>query len=101
MGMALAIHPLSEANRAQQIDRSGLQNAGPNPVQHMLAALPLDHDAIDAVSIEDMGQKQSGRPAADDCHLRSHRRFTSPDFRCTQRRLKSISNADGDEGHAL
>jgi hypothetical protein len=41
----------------------------------MLAALPFQHDAIDAISIEDMGQKQSSRPAADDCHLGSHRHF--------------------------
>ena len=75
MGMTFMIHPLAKAHRPKQVDRSGLQDAGPNPAQHMLATLPLKHDAIDPALIEDMGQKQSGRPAADDCHLGSHSRF--------------------------
>jgi hypothetical protein len=75
MGMAFTIHTLPESDRTQQIDCSGLQHAGPNPLQYTLAALPFQHDAIDAISIEDMGQKQSSRPAADDCHLGSHRHF--------------------------
>jgi len=75
MGMAFTIHTLPEPDRAQQIDCSGFQHPGPNSQQDMLAALPFQHDAIDAVSIKDMGQKQSSRPAADDCHLGSHRQL--------------------------
>jgi hypothetical protein len=75
MGMAFTIHTLPEPDRTQQIDCSGLQHPGSNPQQDMLAALPFQHDAIDAVSIKDMGQKQSRRPAADDCHLGSHRQL--------------------------
>jgi len=60
--MAFTIHALAESDRAQQIDGSRLQHSGSNPPQDMLAALPFQHNAIDAVSIQYVGEKQSGRP---------------------------------------
>jgi hypothetical protein len=35
--------------------------------------MALQYDAVDAVSIENMGQQQSGRAPADDRHLGSRR----------------------------
>jgi hypothetical protein len=46
----------------------------------MLAALPFQHGVIDRVSSKDIGQHQSSRPAANDCHLGSHRRFHEEDL---------------------
>ena len=86
--MAFTIHTLPESDRTQQIDCSGLQHPGPNPPQNMLAALPFQHDAIDAVSIEDMGQQHSSWPASDDCHLGPHRRFHKRDFLLCQTQSK-------------
>ena len=39
--------------------------------QHMSTALAFQYNAVDAVSMEHMGQKQAGGPPADDSHLRS------------------------------
>jgi hypothetical protein len=72
--MALAIHALAETDGAQEVDRARLQNAGANPLQDMRPALPFQDDAVDAVAMENMRQKQSGRAAADDCYLGSRRR---------------------------
>ena len=69
--MALAIHALAEAGRAQEIDRAGLQHAGANAAQDMRPALPLEHDTVDAVEIEHVREQQPGRAAADNRHLSS------------------------------
>jgi hypothetical protein len=70
--MAFATHPFAEADSPQQVDRSRLQGTGPNTLQHMLSGLPFQYDAIDAISMEDVGQKQAGWPSSDDRHLGSH-----------------------------
>ena len=74
MGMPLAIHPRTQSDFTQEVDRAGLQHAGPNSPQHMSTALPFQYHAVDAVSMEHMGQKQAGGTPADDSHLRSPRR---------------------------
>ena len=56
VGHALAVHALAEADLAQQRDAAGLQHAGANPLQHVGAGLPLQHDAVDAVAIENVGR---------------------------------------------
>ena len=53
--MPLAIHAGAQSDLAQKRDSAGLQHAGTNTLQHVGAALPLQHDAVDAVSIENMG----------------------------------------------
>jgi hypothetical protein len=58
---------------AQQLDRTRLERAGTNSMEHMLPGLPLQYDAVDAVSIEDVRQQQPGWSSADDRHLGSHR----------------------------
>ncbi len=72
MGCAFAVHALAEPDFAQQRDGAGLQHAGANPFQHVRAGLALQHDAVDAVAVENMGEQQAGRPAADDGDLCSH-----------------------------
>ena len=72
MGMAVTIHAVGEADLAQQVDRPLLQSTGPNSLQDIMPGLPLQHDAIDAVPIEDVRQQQTGRAPADDCYLGSH-----------------------------
>ena len=74
MRMPFAVHARAQADLAQQRDGAGFEHAGANPLQHMGAGLPLQHDAVDAVAVENMGKQQSGRAAADDRHLRSRRR---------------------------
>jgi len=73
MRMPLAIHPRTQSDFTQELDRAGLQHAGANSPQHMSTALSFQYDAVDAVSMEHMGQKQAGGTTADDSHLRSRR----------------------------
>jgi len=75
MGMPLAIHPRTQSDFTQELDRAGLQHAGANTRQHVGAALPFKDDAIDAVSMKNMRQKQAGRTTADNRHLGSRCRF--------------------------
>ncbi len=67
-----AVHARAEADLAQKRDGAGLEHAGANPLQHVGAGLPLQHDAIDAVAVENMGEQQSGRATADNGDLRAH-----------------------------
>ena len=73
MRVTLAVHARAEPDLAQQRDRAGFQHAGADPVEHILAGLALEHDAVDAVAMQDMRQQQAGRAAADDRHLSSSR----------------------------
>ena len=72
MGLAFAIHAFAEPNLAQQRNGAGLEHAGANPFQHVRAGLALQHDAIDAVAVENVGEQQARRPAADDGDLCTH-----------------------------
>ena len=53
--MPLAIHPRTQSYFTQELDRAGLEHAGPNSPQHMSTALPFQYDAVDAVAMENMG----------------------------------------------
>ena len=72
MRVAFAVHALAQSHRAQQLDRARLQHAGADPPQHVRTALPLQHDRVDPLAIEHVGEQQPGRPAADDRHLGAH-----------------------------
>ncbi len=54
MRPTFAIHALAQSNLAQQRDSAGFQHARANPIQHVAAGLPFQHDAVDAVAIENM-----------------------------------------------
>src|SRR3984893_1930941 len=73
---------------AQKLDRAGLEHAGANSLQHVIAVLPFQYDAVDAVSMEHMRQKQAGRTPADDGHLRSRRHLRRPLSQKGRRRRK-------------
>ena len=73
--MPLAMHARAESDLAQKRDSAGLQHTGANACQHVGTTLKFENDAVDAVSMENMRQKQAGRTTADDRHLGSYRRF--------------------------
>ena len=75
MRMPLAIHPLTQSDLAQQRDGAGLQHAGADALQHMAAALSFQDNAVDAIAMKNMRQKQAGRTTADNRHLGSRCRF--------------------------
>ena len=67
--VALGVHPRAEPVGAQQLDRAPLEHAGADPRQHVLAALTLDHDAVDPGVVEHDRQQRTGRTGSDDRHL--------------------------------
>src|SRR5205807_4308631 len=92
---SLKIHARAKSNLAQKLDRASLQNASANSFLHMGAAVPFQHDGVDAISVENMGQQQAGWATANDCYLgsRGHQRHCqrgmSPRGNANYRKLAS------------
>jgi hypothetical protein len=83
VGVALAVHSLSEPRVPEEFHASGLKHAGSNALEHMRLGLPLEDHAVDGVEMQQMGQKKAGRPAADNrdpsaAHFRSSLPFLLP-----------------------
>jgi hypothetical protein len=66
---AFGVHPGAEADRAEQLDRPGFEQAGPLPRLAVGPAAVLDHDRVDAAQGQQVGKKQAGRPGSDDADL--------------------------------
>src|SRR6266849_2123026 len=73
----LAVHALADPCVAQQVGRSLLEHARPNPLLDVLSAAILDDDGLDSCNLEQAGERQAGRPRAHDPDLRA-RRLQSP-----------------------
>ena len=69
---AFAPQPLVDAELVHQVDGALLQHAGAHATLDVVAAARLQHDAIDAGAMQQMREKQSGRPRADDGDLCVH-----------------------------
>ncbi len=69
---AFAPQPLVQAELAHQIDGALLQHAGAHAVFHIGAAARFQHDAVDALAIEQMREEQARGARADDDDLRVH-----------------------------
>ena len=69
---AFAPQPLVEPELGHQVDGALLQHAGAHAIFHIGAAARFEHDAVDALAIEQMREEQPGRPRADDADLRVH-----------------------------
>ncbi len=68
----LAIQPVRHACLAQHPHRAGLQDAGPDAGQHMLARRPFKDEGLHTRTIEKLRQKEAGGSAPDDGHLGLH-----------------------------
>jgi AraC-like DNA-binding protein len=66
--LALAVHALAALRLAHQLGEAVLQHAGADAAEHVLAALPLEHDGVDALQVQQLRQHQPRGPAADDAH---------------------------------
>ena len=69
MRMTFAVHPFAGAAIAQHLDGAEFEHAGADALQHIGFRLPLDDDAVDSMAVQQMGEKQAGRTAADDRDL--------------------------------
>jgi len=66
---ALGVQPLAEADGAEQLDRAGLEQAGPLPRLAVGPAAVLHHDGVDATQRQQVREQQAGRAGADDADL--------------------------------
>ena len=55
------------ADLIEQRDGSFFQEAGTDATEHVVRALPFENDVVDAVSVQQLPEQQSGRPCPDDC----------------------------------
>ena len=69
---ALGVHPLADAGLAQRFGGAVLEHAGAHARLDVRAVAPLEHDRLDALQVQQLGQQQPGRPGADDRHLGPH-----------------------------
>ena len=67
----LALHPPAHAGLRQQVGGPLLEHARANARLDVVAAAVLDHDRIDPLAVEQVGERQPGRPRADDPDLRA------------------------------
>ena len=67
MHQAFGMRPRAGADLVEQPDRSLLQKAGADAAQHVIRALPLQNDIVDAVFVQKLPKQQSCRPGPDDC----------------------------------
>ena len=66
MRIALAVQAIAQAVIAQHLHRSGFEYARADTAQVVVPGLTFQHDAVDAICVQDMRKQQAGRPAAND-----------------------------------
>src|SRR5580700_6668158 len=69
MRVAFAIHAFAGARIAQHLNGAEFEDAGTDAFQHIRFRLPLDDDAVDSMAVQQMGEEQASRAAADDRDL--------------------------------
>lgn len=69
---ALAVHPLSGPRGAQHLGRAVFEDAGTLALLDVIAGAEFQHDAVDSLAVEQMGQQQAGRAGADDAYACAH-----------------------------
>jgi hypothetical protein len=68
---ALGVHPGAQADRAEQLDRAGLEQPGPLPGLAVGPAAVLHHDRVDPAQRQQVGEQQARRAGPDDRDLGS------------------------------
>ena len=70
MLVALALEPPAQPDLAQQVHGRLLEDAGPDREATYSSERRLDHDRLDTLAVEQVGEQQPGRPGPDDRDLR-------------------------------
>ena len=86
---ALALQALARARLDEEIDRALLEHAGPDSLLDVVAAAGLEHDRLDALALEQLRERQPGRPGADDADLRPHQPVGLPPRRARAARPRT------------
>jgi len=69
MDESFAIHPVADAERAEQVDGSLLQHARAQSSLDVRAITPLDDHGVDPVMVQQMPQREPRRSGPDDRDL--------------------------------
>jgi hypothetical protein len=72
VAQALAGHPLPDAGLGEDVDRTLLEDAGPDPRLDVRPGPVLQDDRLDAAPREQLAQRQAGRAGSDDRDLGAH-----------------------------
>ncbi|MCY1558143.1 hypothetical protein D9M68_950530 [compost metagenome] len=72
MDLAFPVHALAALGLAHQRGEAVLQHTGADAAEHVLAALSLQNDGVDALEVQELGKHEAGRAAADDGYLGAH-----------------------------
>ena len=64
------MHARAAAGFVDQRDGALLQHAGADAAEHMLAAVALEDDGVDAGLVQQLAEQQAGGAGPDDRHLR-------------------------------
>ena len=70
--LPLAVHPLGDLRLAHQRREPVLQHARANASEHVVAAVLLQYDRVDAAQVEELRQQEARGAAPDDSHLGLH-----------------------------
>src|SRR5262249_58769206 len=79
----LAVQALGEAELVHHVDGALLQEPGAHALDHVAPAAILQHDRLDVLAAQKMGQQQSGRTRSDDGNLGTHDRSSQRPGRTT------------------
>ena len=77
----LGLDAICQARRAEDIDDALLEDARAHARDHILLGAILEHDRLDALLVEKMGEQQPGRSGADDADLGSSHAYVRPPSR--------------------
>ena len=69
---ALAVQALGDAGLVEQVDGRLLEHAGAHARLDVLARARLEHDRLDALQVQQVGQQQPGRAGPHDPDLGVH-----------------------------
>src|SRR3954469_12066016 len=65
-------HALAEADGVQQIHGALFEHARAYALDNVFLTARFQYDGVDTAEVKKVCEKQSGRPAANDCNLRMH-----------------------------
>ena len=75
---ALAVEAVGDAEAAQQVDGVLLEQPGPHALLDVLARARLEHDALDALALEQHREREPGGTGPDNAYLGTHGRESIP-----------------------
>jgi hypothetical protein len=77
MDQAFPLHSLADAHFYQKVDGALLEDSGSHPLLTVLASSSLDHDRMNALSVQQMRQDKPCRSSSHNADLgsNSHRLF--------------------------